>query len=123
MSKKILLIDDDEGFRAMLSTLLARNGFVVVEARDGKDGLLKFQAEAVDLVITDIIMPEQDGTGVIIALQKLQATIPVIAISGGGRNTGDDYLKIATIFGARKCFGKPLNTAEFIDTVKELLGT
>ena len=119
---KILLIDDDKDFRSMLCDLLTREGYVVVEAKDGKDGLSKFHEESPDLVITDIIMPEQDGTGVIIELNNLKSTTPIIAISGGGQNRGDEYLEIAKMFGAKHVFEKPLNFHEFIETVNDLLG-
>jgi DNA-binding response OmpR family regulator len=79
---KILIIDDDEDFRSMLCDLLTREGFAVIEAKDGKDGLRKFREKSPDLIITDIIMPEQDGTGVIIELNLLKSTTPIIAISG-----------------------------------------
>lgn len=106
----------------MLTALLARSGYAVVEAEDGQDGLGKFRTEAVDLVVTDIIMPEQDGTGVIIELQKMKKAVPIIAISGGGRNTGNEYLRIAMVFGAKKVFAKPLDIEVFLEAVKELLG-
>jgi DNA-binding response OmpR family regulator len=118
---KILIIDDDDDFRSMLCDLLTREDYVVTEATDGKDGMRKFREKSPDLIITDIIMPEQDGTGLIMELNLLKSTTPIIAISGGGRKTGDDYLEVARIFGANKIFEKPLNNNEFIEAVNDLL--
>jgi CheY-like chemotaxis protein len=118
----ILLVDDDDDFRSMLRDLLTRSGYTVVEAQDGKDGLRKCTEHSPDLVITDIIMPEQDGTGLILELKNLQTAPPIIAISGGGKNKGSDYLQIAKMFGARQVFEKPINNRAFLDTIGDLLG-
>jgi len=118
----LLLIDDDDNFRSMLGELLTRKGYTVIEAQDGMDGLHKFREHSPDLIITDIVMPEQDGTGLILELKKLQTTTPIIAISGGGGNKGADYLQIAQVFGAKHIFEKPLDTQHFLQTISELLG-
>jgi len=117
----LLLIDDDDNFRSMLGELLTRKGYTVIEAQDGMDGLHKFREHSPDLIITDIVMPEQDGTGLILELKKLQSTTPIITISGGGGNKGAGYLEVAKVFGARQIFEKPINNQDFLKTVSDLL--
>ena len=81
---RILLIDDDDQFRGMLQQALRREGYEVVEARDGKEGVICFRTAAIDLVMTDILMPEQEGLQTIRELRAEFPAIKIIAISGGG---------------------------------------
>jgi CheY-like chemotaxis protein len=81
---RILLIDDDDQFRGMLRQALRPEGYEVVEARDGKEGLIRFRTAAIDLVITDILMPEQEGLQTIRELRAEFPAIKIIAISGDG---------------------------------------
>ena len=74
-----------------------------------------------ELVITDIIMPDQDGIGTINELKKRFPKVKIIAISGGGRMLSKDYLGIAKILGAHYTFTKPFDTHLFLQKVKELI--
>ncbi len=80
---RILLIDDDDDFRSMLRMALEQDGYVVEEARNGLEGSQRQRTEPVDLVITDILMPEQEGLETIQALRQEFPEIKIIAISGG----------------------------------------
>ena len=73
------------------------------------------------MVITDIIMPDQDGIGTINELKKRYPEIKIIAISGGGRMLSKDYLGIAKILGAHYTFSKPFDTKLFLNKVHELI--
>jgi DNA-binding NtrC family response regulator len=73
-----------------------------------------------DLVITDIVMPNQEGLETIIAIHKADVAIPIIAISGGG---GVDFLRAAEVFGASKILRKPFRTAALLAMVNECLTT
>ena len=68
---RILVIDDEQAFRQMVRQMLENAGYEVLEATDGKDGLRVYEAEQPDLVITDLIMPEQEGIETIIGLRRL----------------------------------------------------
>ncbi|MFO8084097.1 MAG: response regulator [Desulfobacterales bacterium] len=118
----ILIIDDDEQVRKVLRLTLIAAGFDVVEAQDGKIAMKIFQKNPeVDLVITDLIMPEKEGIETIIELRRDFPEIPIIAISGGGRIDPNDYLYLAKKLGAHKTLEKPFSRKEIIDAVNELL--
>ena len=81
----ILVIDDDELVRTTLSRTLTAAGYEVIEACNGDVGLRKFQGGNVDLVITDILMPEKEGLQTIQELREADGNMRIIAISGGDR--------------------------------------
>jgi DNA-binding response OmpR family regulator len=118
---RILLIDDDDYVRAMLRLTLIHFGHVVIEARNGKEGLALFDGANVDLLITDIVMPEKEGLEVLMELRKKQTTVKIIAISGGGRQGGTDYLHIAKLMGASAVLAKPFSNEVLISTINSLL--
>ena len=119
---RLLLIEDDQTLRRALRIALVKSGYEVVEAGDGHEGLLAFKAQPVDLVITDLIMPEMEGVETIHALRQLSPFLPIIAISGGGRGSPENYLHIAQKLGAAKAFAKPLEPSELCAAVASLLG-
>ena len=119
--KKILIIDDESQIRTMLKMMLEKEGFDTIVASNGKEGMQLFREEAVDLVITDIIMPEKEGVELIQELKKNDSNLPIIAISGGGKNSPDTYLNIAKLLGAYAVFEKPVAKEKLINAVKEAL--
>jgi CheY-like chemotaxis protein len=112
---RILLIDDDDTVRTMLRLTLVHFGHTVIEARDGKEGLELFQNTDVDLLITDIVMPEKEGLEVLMELRKRLPPVKIIAISGG------DYLQMAKLMGAAKVLAKPFSSSVLIEAIDELL--
>jgi len=118
---RILLIDDDDLVRAMLARTLTHFGYVVTEARNGREGLDRFRASGADLIITDIVMPEKEGFEVLIELRKVQPPVKVIAMSGGGRQNPADVLRIATHLGATRVLAKPFSNEELMAAINELL--
>ena len=119
--KQILIIDDEPQIRSMLKKMLEQEGFDIIVASDGKEGMKLFEKDPVDLVITEIIMPEKDGIEVILALRKDYPDVPIFAISGGGRKPPDGYLKMAKLSGAQAIFEKPIEKEELFDAVKKAL--
>lgn len=113
---RILVIDDDESIRSLLRTVLELQGYDVVEAENGSEGLLCYQAEPADLVITDILMPVMDGVEMITELRRDFPCIKVIAISGGRR-----ALEAARTV-TPHTVEKPFSLGKILDTVRELLG-
>ena len=118
---KILVIDDDPNIREMLQEVLSDAGYAVDVASDGAEGLLMVKNSPPDLIVTDIIMPEQDGVGVMLHIAKDYPNIKTIAISGGGRISPESYLYMAEKFGAAKTFMKPFDINEFLAAVEEVL--
>ena len=117
----ILLIEDDTDLRKLLTKVLEREKFRVLEAGTGLEAMQILEYQIPDLVITDIIMPDQDGIGTINQLKKNHPGIKIIAISGGGRMLKEDYLGIAKMLGAHHTFTKPFDNKEFVEKVHELL--
>lgn len=120
--KKILIIDDEPFILSMLKKMLERAGYHVDLAENGKVGLEQFDIIVPELVITDIIMPEKEGLGIIREMKKRNPDLKIIAISGGGRVSATDYLNTAEIFGADRSFQKPFTKEEIVGAVKELIG-
>jgi DNA-binding response OmpR family regulator len=120
--KRILLIDDDHHILLMIKKMLERAGFEVELASNGNEGLELFKRIQADLVITDIIMPEKEGLETIRAMKRLRSDLKIIAMSGGGKISADNYLNTAKIFGASKVLEKPFSQKTLISAVTELLG-
>ena len=118
---RILLIDDDETVRYALKQVLERAGHQVGEASDGQVGIEKFETHRPDLVITDIIMPNQEGIETIIKLRRLAPEVVIIAMSGGGRTGNRDFLSMAEKLGAARVMVKPFRPKELVEAVASLL--
>ncbi len=93
--KRILVIDDEELILNFLKDLLVAEGYEVITACNGEEGLALFEEQSADLVITDIIMPVKDGLDTILELKKKAPELPVIAISAGGNIPKERYLAVA----------------------------
>ena len=112
---RILVVDDDESIRFLLRTVLEFQGYDVIEAENGYEGLLRYQVEPADLVITDMQMPVMDGLELLMELQRTFPRVKAIAISGGRRT-----LEVAKTF-TPHTFEKPFSLDEVVDTVHELV--
>jgi DNA-binding response OmpR family regulator len=120
---RILLIDDDDNVRTILSQNLVHAGHTVIEAHNGKEGLDLFQAAKVDLVITDILMPEKAGFEVLVKLREKHRSMKVIAITGGGIHDTASYLVMAKLIGASRVLEKPFSIETLFAAIDELLPT
>ena len=121
-SPSILLVDDDPDVRSVLCEILKLEGYDVVSASDGRQGLRMLQENPVSLVITDVLMPELDGLEVIRTIRKVNPMVPIIAMSGGGKRDLD-FLIEAKEFGATKVVNKPFEIDELVELVKNVLGS
>ena len=117
----ILLLDDDEGVREAVGMMLESAGHTVRSAPDGRIGLQYFKESRPALVVTDIIMPHREGIETIRAIRALDATVPIIAMSGGDRFRSVDFLTLSLQLGATVTLAKPFHVAEFLDLVTRLL--
>lgn len=119
----ILVIDDEQSIRDLVRTWLEREGHTVFEADNGRKGLAAHRRQPVDLVICDLIMPEQEGIETIGHFTKEHPTVGVIAISGGGHIGAHAYLLAAQQLGAWKIFPKPLDMVAMMEAIRSWLGT
>jgi DNA-binding response OmpR family regulator len=119
---RILLLDDELEMRSTLRDRLILEGYDVQTAPDGRLGLKLYHERPVDLVITDVLMPEMDGLEVIRALCGTPSPPLIIAMSGGG-SRDLDFLVEATEFGATRILSKPFRLEEFVALVNGLLSS
>lgn len=118
---KILVLDDEASIVLMIKKMLEKAGHEVEIALNGKDGMILFEQNKPDLLITDIIMPEKEGLETIFELRQKYPDLKIIAISGGGRISPEGYLPGAKLLGADMVFQKPLDQKEFVQAVATLL--
>ena len=118
---RILIIDDDEQIRHVLQEMMKSAGYEVMVAENGKIAMQMQREHSADLVITDLIMPEQEGLETIAKLKSEFDGIKIIAMSGGGRIGPEAYLPAALELGADRIFTKPFKIGAVLEAVKELL--
>ena len=117
----ILIMDDDQAVRTMMRRALERAGHRVSEAQDGAVGMRLYRDTPVDLVITDLYMPGQDG---IETIQQLRDEFPssrIIAMSGGASVAAEGPLRDAVMFGADATIAKPFTMQRLTDVVADVL--
>jgi two-component system KDP operon response regulator KdpE len=119
---RILVIDDDPQIRRMLRRGLEGEGHEVLEARNGREGLRLHHAAHAEIVITDILMPDQDGVEVLLALRTEVPRPKVIAMSGGDRLGHVTSLESAAPLGAFATLRKPFELGTMLAAVRGALG-
>jgi DNA-binding NtrC family response regulator len=122
MMQKILIIEDDHHILLMMKKMLGNKGFEIILASNGNEGLELFKKNHFDLVITDIIMPEKEGLETIREMRRMRSDLKIIAMSGGGKISADNYLETARIFGASRLLEKPFTRKQLVDAVQEIMG-
>jgi len=118
---RILIVDDEAEIRVMLNNIFNDN-YEIVEATNGVEAKKICDSTDVDLMITDIVMPEMHGVDLVLEIRRDHPDMPIIAMSGGGGVTGRfDYLKIVSLLGVDEVMQKPFETTSLRKKVKELL--
>ncbi|MEZ5100501.1 MAG: response regulator transcription factor [Thermoleophilia bacterium] len=113
----ILLVDDEESVQKLLTFPLEREGFRVIQARDGEEALARFAEEHVDLVVLDIMLPRLDGYDVCRRLRQ-ESTVPIIMLTA----RDDEVDKVLGLeLGADDYITKPFSIREFRSRVRALL--
>ena len=118
---KILVVDDEPLICEMLDVFLSRAGHDVCTASNGEEATKVVKKTEIDLVITDIVMPERDGIETIIQLRKDYPDLSIIAISGGPRVGNCDFLAMAGKLGACETLHKPLDSDQLLLAVEKCL--
>jgi DNA-binding NtrC family response regulator len=117
---KILVIDDEEGIRSLLDTLLSRKGYEVVLAASGQKGLELFRRERPDVVVLDLKMPEMDGVTVLKQIRCVDQRLPVIVLTGVG--TPETEQQVYSL-GVNEFVEKEFSLHRLGDSLKRLLDT
>ena len=122
--KRILVVDDEEQIRSMLTQMLEHEGFVVDTAENGEEGMDLITRHAYDLIITDMIMPIKDGLKLIMELIRDYPDQRILAISGGGAIKAERYLTMAGYLGDDiATLEKPFKRESLLALVNEQLGS
>ena len=119
--RTILVIDDNVAVLSTLIYLLEEQGYRVVSAENGDVGARIYRSQRPDLVIADLIMPEQGGIDTIREIKRQCPEAKIIAISGGARIGNADPLDAAREVGATMALAKPLDPDDFIEIVNDVL--
>jgi CheY-like chemotaxis protein len=117
---RILVIEDDDMMRDVVTTALTLAGHIVFAAANGAEGVKQFRHEPADLVITDMVMPGRDGIETVIALRKEYDDVPIIAMSGLSSHS-PTYLQLAERLGARRTLAKPFPVSYLLKAVDEVI--
>ena len=118
---KILIIEDAADFRVAYREMLEGEGYEVIEAVNGIEGLERLKSETVDLIITDIMMPEKGGIETIIDIRKDYPDVKIIAISGAVSPDSETLLRLTNQYKVSRVLGKPIRFKELFETIDELL--
>jgi DNA-binding response OmpR family regulator len=111
----ILVIEDEKGILGFIEAVLSRQGHCVKTATDGKEGIRKFDVEDFDMVITDVVMPEVSGLGVLQHIRdSSRHRVPIIGMSGTPWLTNDADFDVV--------LAKPFSLQQLVDSVRILMG-
>lgn len=116
--KTILIVDDEASVRRLLREILVDAGYAVCEAGNGKEALDVLVSCTADLVITDLVMPEQEGIETIRTIRKQHPKLGIIAVSGAFQGR---FLRGAELLGADAALMKPIAPETLLDTVRRVL--
>jgi DNA-binding response OmpR family regulator len=118
---KILVVDDEQNIREVLKRAFENVGHDVLVAKNGIEGQELYLEHNPDVVILDIIMPEQEGIETLLKLKAADKDVKIIAVSGGGMGNAVNYLDNALKLGAKAAYEKPVDIKELTNRVNSLL--
>lgn len=118
---RILVVDDDPDFVAFLCHLLERNGFRADSAATAPAALRALGGGEIDLVITDIVMPDMDGIEFLRSFPAVARGLPIIAVTGSPFNAHGTLSRVMHALGASKVFPKPLAAPELLAAIRGAL--
>jgi DNA-binding response OmpR family regulator len=118
MVKRILLVDDDPDILSTLQDYLEIHGHAVDTAENGREALTKLGQAGYDAVVTDCIMPELDGLGVLRHVRKNRPSLPVVMMTG--ESSGQRVVQMFVALGAQACLFKPFAPQELEEIMENL---
>jgi len=120
--KTILVLDDDGNVREYLRRILERQGYQVLDAANGEEGIALFRQTKIDLVVIDMLMPRMDGAETMLHLRSAPNSPKIIAISGGSAELDAEVcLKVGELAGASRILDKPIDGNSMVTAVRQLL--
>ena len=118
---RILVIDDSRTITELLWNCLSSEGFEVITAENGNEGIKAIEEYQPDLVVTDIIMPERNGIEVVMYLNLYYPDTRVIAMSSGGTISAQDHLINIEKLGADFALKKPFSSEELLSAISNVM--
>jgi len=115
--QRVLVVDDEPALLKAVVTILEGTGFQVFTAKNGKEARAKASEHQIDLLITDLGMPEEDGIELVRRLKSERPGLRIIAMSG---TFGPDLLKAARLLGANSTLSKPMTASQLLDCIHKL---
>lgn len=118
--QRVLVVDDNADQRAMLKLFLELEGFEITLAGNGDEALAELAARPVDIVVTDLFMPDKDGIETIAELKERSPQTKIVALSGWISAQGSDYLRVAKEIGADAALRKSADPQELVAVLRGL---
>lgn len=118
---RVMVVEDDQGVRRAIARMLENDGHEVVEEANGHSALRHFAGDPVDLVLSDVYMPDMDGLDLLKRLREGFPEAKIVMVSGGGRLRAESVLEAAKALGASRVLAKPFSPEEIRDIVNETL--
>ena len=115
--RRVLVVDDEPSLLKAIATILEDAGFQVVTAANGREARARASEHQIDLLITDLGMPEEDGIELVRRLKTERPGLRIIAMSG---TYGPDLLKAAQLLGADSTLSKPMTASQLLDCIHKL---
>lgn len=119
---RVLILEDNDDFRALLQRKLELSGFEVAAAPNGARALELMSRASPDLIVTDLFMPDKDGIETILEIRIRYPKVRIVAMSGWQSRAESDYLRVARELGAARTFRKPFALEELVQALRQLSG-
>lgn len=117
----ILIIDDDRQVCDLLKQVLEEEGYTVITATNGREGIERYRAQPADVIVLDILMPEKEGLETILDLRREFPQVKIIAMSGGSERARLNLLDMAKRLGAQYTLHKPFQIQAFTDLIRNAM--
>jgi DNA-binding response OmpR family regulator len=116
-----MVVDDNTSMREAVCEMLQQSGYETVSVENGRFAAQIHRSEPVDLIITDLFMPDTDGLELIYQFRHEFPNVKIIAVSGGGSRGLVELLSVAKKMGAQRALMKPFAWEELLAAVQEML--
>jgi DNA-binding response OmpR family regulator len=118
---RILVVDDNTSMREAVCEMLQQAGYETISMENGRLAVQAHRSDPIDLLITDLFMPDTDGLEIINQFRHEFPKVKIIAVSGGGSRGLIELLAVAKRMGAQRALMKPFSREELLAAVQELL--
>lgn len=120
---RILVVDDNTSMREAVCDMLQQAGYETISVENGRFAVQIHRSDPVDLIITDLFMPDTDGLEIIYQFRHEFPNVKIIAVSGGGSRGLVELLSVAKKMGAQRALMKPFSWEDLLSAVQELLNS